>query len=259
VSVRLRLALLGAVLAVLVLVFALTGSLSPGKVRDWMDGYGAAGPLVFIVVSSCLTPTLFPGPLLAGAAGLLFGTALGWPVAVLSATLGAALAFSLARWWAHDAVAELAGPRVLALEEFVSHRGFLSVLYARLAPGLPYSLVNYAAGLTRMPLRAFAAATALGTAPRTFAYVALGGQFGSFSSWQTIAAVAVLAVMAVTGIELARRDPEIRAALARVRGAGAARDAGRGAGGAATGGPAPAASGPGTGSSSPDGRSAAPR
>ena len=107
---RLRLAVLAATLAALVVTFALTGSLSPGKVRDWVDGYGAAAPIVFIALSSALTVALFPGPLLAGASGLLFGTALGTPISIVSATLGAVLAFSLSRWWAHDAVEELAGP-----------------------------------------------------------------------------------------------------------------------------------------------------
>jgi uncharacterized membrane protein YdjX (TVP38/TMEM64 family) len=203
---RLRLAALAVTLASLVVLFALTGSLSPGKVRDWVDGYGAAGPLVFIALSSALTVGLFPGPLLAGASGLLFGTALGTPVSIVSATLGAVLAFSLSRWWAHDAVEELAGPRLNALRAWIGRRGFLSVLYARIAPGVPYSLVNYAAGLTPVTLGAFTAATAIGCAPRAFAYTALGGSLDNLSSPEAIVAIAVLVLMAVGGIVLARRE-----------------------------------------------------
>ncbi len=133
----LRLALLVAALAACVLVLATTGSLSARRVRDWVDGYGAAGPLVFIAVSAMLTVVLFPGPLLAGASGLLFGTALGFPVTLTAAVLGASIAFSLSRWWAHDAVLELAGPRLLALRAWLARRGFVSVLYARIAPACP--------------------------------------------------------------------------------------------------------------------------
>lgn len=203
---RLRLAVLGGTLAGLAAFFALSGSLSVGEVRDRVDGYGAAGPLVFVVVSSCLTVCLFPGPLLAGASGLLFGTALGTPISIVSATLGAVLAFSLSRWWAHDAVEHLAGPRLRALRAWVGRRGFLSVLYARLAPGVPYTLVNYAAGLTPIALRSFAAATAIGCAPRAFAYTALGGSLGDLGSPETVIAVVVLVAMAVAGLALARRD-----------------------------------------------------
>jgi uncharacterized membrane protein YdjX (TVP38/TMEM64 family) len=207
----LRLVALLAVLAAFVLVFALSGSISASRVRGWMDGFGAAGPLVFVAVSASLTVVLFPGPVLAAASGLLFGTALGTPVSIASATLGATLAFCLSRWWAHDAVLALAGPRVRALRAWVARRGFLTVLYARIAPGVPYTLVNYAAGLTPVALRSFVAATALGVAPRAFAYTALGGSLGDLRSPEAYVAVAVLVVMALAGLVLGRRD------LARTR------------------------------------------
>ena len=206
----LRLVVLGATLAACVAVLALSGSLSADRVRDWVNGYGAAGPLVFIAVSAALTVVLFPGPVLAAASGLLFGTALGTPVSIVSATLGATLAFSLSRWWAHDAVVALAGPRLMALRAWVGRRGFLTVLYARIVPGVPYTLVNYAAGLTPIALRSFVAATAIGVAPRAFAYTALGGSLGNLDSPEALAAVAVLVLMALAGVALARREARSR-------------------------------------------------
>ena len=202
----LRVAALAAALATFVAVVLLSGGLSADRVRGWVDGYGAVGPLVFIAVSASLTVVLFPGPVLAAASGLLFGTALGTPVSIASATLGATLAFSLSRWWAHDAVVALAGRRVAALRAWVGRRGFLTVLYARIAPGVPYTIVNYAAGLAPIMLRSFVAATAIGVAPRAFAYTALGGSLGDLTSPEALAAVAVLVVMAMCGLALARRD-----------------------------------------------------
>ena len=203
---RVRLAVLAGALALCAVGLALSGSVSAEGVRDRLDGLGVLGPVVFVLVSSLLTVALFPGPLLAGASGLLFGTALGTAVSIVSATLGATLAFCLSRWWAHDAVQELAGPRLAALREWVGRRGFLSVLYARIAPGVPYSLVNYAAGLTPILLRSFVAATAIGVAPRAFAYTALGGSLGNLRSPEAVAAVVVLVGMALVGLLLARRD-----------------------------------------------------
>jgi uncharacterized membrane protein YdjX (TVP38/TMEM64 family) len=202
----LRLAALAGALGAIVLVLALTGSLSASRVRDWVDGFGVAGPLVFIAVSASLTVVLFPGPVLAAASGLLFGTTLGTPVSIASATLGATMAFCVARWWAHDAVVALAGPRLQALRAWVGRRGFVTVLYARIAPGVPYTLVNYAAGLTPIALRSFVAATAIGVAPRAFAYTALGGSLGNLGSPEALIAVGVLVAMAVAGLVLARRD-----------------------------------------------------
>jgi uncharacterized membrane protein YdjX (TVP38/TMEM64 family) len=203
---RLRLLTLALLVGAAFLVVALSGSVSADGVRDRVDSLGAAGPLLFIPISACLTVALFPGPLLAGASGLLFGTALGTPVSIVSATLGATLAFCLARWWAHDAVQELAGPRLNALRAWVGRRGFLSVLYARIAPGVPYSLVNYAAGLTPILVRSFVAATAIGVAPRAFAYTALGGSLGDLRSPEAIVAVVVLVVMAAVGALVGGRD-----------------------------------------------------
>jgi uncharacterized membrane protein YdjX (TVP38/TMEM64 family) len=202
----LRLASLVVLVGTAFLVVALSGSLSADRVRDWVDGLGAAGPLLFIPLSACLTVALFPGPLLAGASGLLFGTALGTGVSIVSATLGATLAFCLSRWWAHDAVVSLAGPRVKALRVWIGRRGFLSVLYARIAPGVPYNLVNYAAGLTPVLLRSFVAATAIGVAPRAFAYTALGGSLGDLGSPEALVAIAILVTMALGGAWFAARS-----------------------------------------------------
>lgn len=227
---RLRLLALALLVGGAFAVVALSGSLSAHRVRDWVSGFGAAGPFLFIGLSALLTVACFPGPLLAGASGLLFGTALGTPVSIAAATFGATLAFLVSRTVAGGAIQHVGGRRLLRLEAAVSRRGFLSVLYLRIAPAVPYNLVNYAAGLTSMRLRAFAAATALGCAPRAFAYTALGGSFGNLASPQTLAAVVVLVAMAAAGLLLARRD------LRTLRAA------------------APAA-----GSSSPAARSAAPR
>lgn len=212
-SALLRLALLGLAVAVAVAIVVLVVRPTPGAVRDrvadvrdWVDSLGPLAPLLFIAVSSCLTPLMFPGPLLAAASGLLFGTALGFPVTLTSAVLGATLAFLISRSVAPDAVQELAGPRLKAIEALVSRRGFVSVLYARIAPGVPYTLVNYAAGLTRIPLAVFVAATAIGTAPRAFAYTALGGSLGNLRSPEAAIAVAVLVVMGLLGLVLVYRE-----------------------------------------------------
>ena len=186
--------------------FALSGSLDAHRVRDWFDGLGVAGPLVFIAASALMTVAMFPGPLLAGASGLLFGTALGTPVSIVSATLGAVLAFSLGRWWAHDAVEHVARGRVAAMRAWMGRRGFYGVFYARLAPGIPYNVVNYAAGLSPVSLGAFALATAIGCAPRAFAYTALGGNLDNLGSPEVIVALVVLVGMAIAGLVALRRS-----------------------------------------------------
>ncbi|MGI8595221.1 MAG: TVP38/TMEM64 family protein [Solirubrobacteraceae bacterium] len=203
---RLRLAALGLAIASLFALVTLSGGLSSERVRDWIEPLGVAAPLAFVPVSAALTVALFPGPLLAGASGLLFGTALGFPVSLASAVLGASAAFTVSRRLGARSIERLAGPRLERLQGWIEARGFLAVLYARIAPGVPYNLVNYAAGLSRIPLRTFAAATALGAAPRAFAYTALGGSLDDLTSPEALVAFAVLAVMAIAGAVLAYHD-----------------------------------------------------
>ena len=205
-AARWRLTALAAGIATLFVLVAVTGSLSPERVRSLIDPLGAAAVPAFVVVSALLTCALFPGPLLAAASGLLFGTALGTPVSITAATLGAVIAFSIARFVAHDAVDALAGRRLRNLQAWIERRGFWAVLYARIAPGVPYTLVNYVAGLTRVPLSAFAVATAIGVAPRAFAYTALGGSLDNLDSPEAIVAVATLVAMALLGLVALRRD-----------------------------------------------------
>jgi uncharacterized membrane protein YdjX (TVP38/TMEM64 family) len=218
----LRLGSLAVVVAALFAAVALTGDLSADRVRDAAREAGPLAPLAFIAISSLLTVAMFPGPLLSGASGLLFGTALGTPVSIVAATLGACLAFSLSRRFGAGAVDELSGQRVRVVQDFIAQRGFLAVLYARILPAMPYNVVNYAAGVTRVPLLTFAAATAIGCAPRAFAYTALGGNLSNLGSPAALVAFAVLIVMGVGGMLVAARDAGVRQRL-RSFGSGRAR------------------------------------
>ncbi|MDP8967770.1 MAG: hypothetical protein M3N04_04150, partial [Actinomycetota bacterium] len=78
----LRVASLATAVLVVFVFVASSGALSADRVRDAVDPLGAGAVPVFVVVSALLTCALFPGPLLAGASGLLFGTALGAPVSI---------------------------------------------------------------------------------------------------------------------------------------------------------------------------------
>jgi uncharacterized membrane protein YdjX (TVP38/TMEM64 family) len=200
----LRLVALVAVIGAVFVVVAASTSLSSERVRDWIEPLGIGAPLAFIAVSSLLTCALFPGPLLAGASGLLFGTALGTPVSIASATLGAVLAFTISRRVARSTVEEMLGTRLAGTRAWLARNGFLAVLYARIAPGVPYTLVNYVAGLTPIRLSAFAAATAIGTAPRAFAYTALGGNLDNLRAPEALIAIGLLVAMAVGGMVVAR-------------------------------------------------------
>ena len=203
----LRLAGLAIVVGGVFLAATLSGNLpNAGEVRDWGDGLGVLGPVLFIPLSAALACLLVPGPVLAGSAGLLFGTALGTPVALAATVLTAVSQMLITRHVAGARVGSLLPRRVRRIDEFIERRGFLAVLYVRLTPAVPFHLVNYGAGLTRLRVRDMAAGTAAGAAPRTFAYVALGGSLDDLGSPEARIAIAVIVVMALVGAVVARRQ-----------------------------------------------------
>jgi uncharacterized membrane protein YdjX (TVP38/TMEM64 family) len=199
---RTRLLLLAAVAGLLFTAAALGMPHSPDGLRALVVPLGWAAPLAFVLLWAALTPALFPGTVLAAASGLLFGTAAGTVVSIAGGTLGSVLAFTIARRVARGAADDIGGARARRLRERIERRGFASVLLARLAPGVPVTLLNYAGGLSRLRLGTFAAAIAVGGAPRAFAYTALGGSFGDYGSPQALVAIALIALPALAGAAL---------------------------------------------------------
>jgi uncharacterized membrane protein YdjX (TVP38/TMEM64 family) len=201
-----RLAAFVALLGALFTASLLLAPHSAPHLRHELAGLGAWVPAAAVVAYALATCAFVPGPVLAGASGLLFGTAVGTGVAIISATLGASLAFLLARAFARRSYTALARGRVQAWTTRIEQRGFLAVLYARLIPGAPFSLISYATGLTSIRLRDFAAGTAIGATPRAFAYAALGGSIGNYGSPQALVAIGVLVAMTLGGLVLFSRS-----------------------------------------------------
>jgi uncharacterized membrane protein YdjX (TVP38/TMEM64 family) len=201
-----RIAIYAAAVGLLLGAAAVTGSIpSPDEVRDWGEGLGdfayiAAVPL-FVLANF-----LIAWAILAGAAGLLFGTAAGTPVALAGVT-GAALAqMFVARRLASGHHGSLLPPRTRRIEDFLTRHGAVAVMESRIVPLLPYGLVNYSAGLTRLEFRQMAVGTVIGAAPKVFAYTALGGSLDNLDSPEAIVAVALLVTLALVGALFVRRQ-----------------------------------------------------
>src|SRR4051794_26073807 len=176
------------------------------ELRDFGASLHWAGYVLWIPLTTLLASVFVPGPVLAGAAGLLFGTAVGTPLAITATVTTAVFEMAIGRFFAGDKVVELLPDRVRRIDGFLERRGFWAVLYVRMVPGVPFNLVNYGAGLTRLRFRDMAGGTLLGASPRTFAYVALGGHLDDLTSPPAIAALALLVAIAVAGLFLARRQ-----------------------------------------------------
>lgn len=200
---RLRLALLAVVLVAAVTLSLVLGGSTVDRVERVVDDAGVLGPVVFVVLYAALTVLLVPGVIMTVAGGALFGPVGGTLLSLLGATAGAAAAFFLARRL--RLAPPEAGGRLARIDAWIAERGFWAVLYARLVPIVPFNVLNYAAGLTRVSAAAYIAATAIGIVPGTFAYAALGGSVGDPASLQFLGAVALVAVLTGVGVLASRR------------------------------------------------------
>jgi uncharacterized membrane protein YdjX (TVP38/TMEM64 family) len=188
-----------------------------GQARDWVTDRGAWAPLVFIVGFAALTVTPFPKSILSVAAGALWGLGTGLAICMCAVVLGATLSFLLGRHLVGASVRPLVGPHMKEVDDAVN-RSFLAVLAIRIMPVLPFTLLNYAFGVTRIRLPVFALATAIGSTPGTGAYVAVGAIGADVTSWQFWTALAVIASVSLVAVILtARRRRRHARARADVR------------------------------------------
>ena len=192
----------------------------------WIRDAGAVGVLAFAGAYILATVLVLPGSILTLGAGFAYGPLLGTllvsPVSVAAATVAFLLGRTVARDWIGTKVKQ--DPRFAAIDAAIEREGFKIVVLLRLSPMFPFSVLNYALGLTRVRLRDYVAASFIGMLPATFMYVYLGslittaaalgaGQAPTSSLQQALYAAGLVATVLVTVFvtRLARRA--LRAAL----------------------------------------------
>ena len=178
----LRAAVVVAILVALVLGGRRLGTLVP-EFAQYIDGLGALGPLVFVAGYALATVAFIPGSLLTLAAGAMFGLTRGVMFVFVGATLGSTLAFLLSRYVARRAVERrlVGNARFAAVDRAIAAQGRRIVILLRLSPAFPFSLLNYALGLTRISLRDYVLAS-VGMLPGTILYVYYGKLAGDVAA-----------------------------------------------------------------------------
>ena len=138
-----------------------------------------AGALVFVPLYALWVTLLLPGVWASMLAGALYGTWWGSLIVFVGACLGAEAAFLLGRTWMRNwARRRLAAvPKLLAIEQAVSREGLKLVLLTRLSPAFPFSLLNFAYGLSEVSLRDYTIGL-IGILPGTILFCGLGALAG---------------------------------------------------------------------------------
>jgi uncharacterized membrane protein YdjX (TVP38/TMEM64 family) len=153
----------------------------------------------------CVAAALFlPGALvLTVAGGMVFGTGPTVLYANLGATAGAVIAFITARYLIGEWVQQRFAEQLRRFNDEVARHGRNYLLTLRILPIAPACVVNYCAGITRLPLKSFVWTTSLGMLPGSAIYAFLGHQLRFVTraqdlvSWKIVVALCLLAAFAL--------------------------------------------------------------
>ena len=205
VAVR-RLVLLVVLLAGIVCAVILRSYLSVHQIQAFVSSLGRWGPLVFVLLYVIGPAFLVPGLPFDLVAGILFGPIWGTVYALVGSTLGATVAFLAARTVGRDWTEErLSGP-LKKIKQGVDRGGWEFVAFVRLVPVIPFNLLNYALGLTRIRLVPYVLASFVFMAPATAVYVYAGWAGGealtgegtlSETAWRAFIALTALGCLAI--------------------------------------------------------------
>ncbi len=183
-----------ALILVLFKILHLGGQLT--ALQDWIKSLGAWGPVVFTLIYAAWVLAALPVTLFAFLAGILFGTVVGVIVSNIGITVGACLAFLVARYFARESVNHYLGrfESFKKLDQWMASNGVWVVILTRLFPLLPFNLLNYAFGLTRINFWAYAFWSWLCMIPGVIVYVAGAdavhqGLSGERIPWNLVAVV----------------------------------------------------------------------
>jgi uncharacterized membrane protein YdjX (TVP38/TMEM64 family) len=189
------------VLALVILGHYLGASVAPFAQR--VERLGPLGPIAFIAGYALACVALVPASLLTLAAGAIFGLVWGTIYTLIGAGIGAILGFLIGRYAARDLVERRLADnaRFTAIDRAVGAEGLKIVTLLRLSPVVPFSILNYALGLTRVRLVDYMLGM-VGIIPGTFLYVyygKVGGDLASGGAPRTaLLIVGLLATIAVT-------------------------------------------------------------
>ena len=150
------------------------GQLDSGLIENAMRMLGPWGPVAHVALFALGTVLFVPGVLFGLIGGVLFGPVWGTILNLAGATLGATAAFLVARYVAADWVRWKAGSRLERIIRGVEAEGWRFVALTRLVPLIPFNLLNYALGLTRIPVVPYLLASLICMVPGTVAYTWLG-------------------------------------------------------------------------------------
>ena len=171
------------------------------RLTETIEGYGVLGPVIYIAAYVLGVVFFVPGLPMTLLGGLAFGPVRGAAYVWVAATIGAALAFLVARYGLRGLVEGWVArnARLTRMDEAVARDGWRIVMITRLVPLFPFNLQNYAYGVTRIGFWAYLTTSAVCMIPATVAYTFAAGALsgGGGDLRRTVGYLAVAGVLIV--------------------------------------------------------------
>lgn len=175
------------------------------SIKHYINSFGILAPIVYIVMFTLVPLTLFPDSILAVSGGMAFGLFYGTLYTIIGAVLGATLSFYIARFLGRDVVNRLVHGKGKWFENGVEKRGFYIVLMLRLIPLVPFDVISYGAGLSKIKFKDFLLGTIVGIIPGVLIFTNLGDKCIDTSSSGFIISIALLILLFVLSYILKKK------------------------------------------------------
>jgi len=183
-----------------------------GDLRQWIQGFGSLAPLVYVLIYIIAVVAALPGAAITIAGGALFGSVTGVILVSIGSTIGASLAFIIARYVARNAIVRrLSGNETFhKLDRMTEEHGAIIVAITRLVPIFPFNLLNYGFGLTRVPFWTYIFWSWLCMIPGTILYVVgtdavVSGVSQGNVPWPLVAAMVAAGIVLFLLVKFVRR------------------------------------------------------
>jgi uncharacterized membrane protein YdjX (TVP38/TMEM64 family) len=177
---------------------------NPQLIKAKVVGWGAWGPIGFMLLYAFGPSLLVPGAVMTLAAGLAFGTVWGSVYSILGADMGALVAFGAGRFLGKGFVNSMLSGRFGETLDKIARNGFQIILYLRVFPIIPYNALNLLAGASPISFKDYFWASMIGMVPGTILFAFLGNELWHPTSPRFMLALALIAVSFACG-ELYRR------------------------------------------------------
>lgn len=149
--------------------------LTPNNIKHVVLNYGYWAPIIFLIIYSVKSFVVFiPAGVFMLAAGLTFGAIKGGIILIIGTIISSSMGFIFARYFGKEYVQKRIDGKSATISNLIKSKGFLIILLLRLVPILPYDVINYASGVSKIKYKDFIFATFLGTIPACFLYAFLG-------------------------------------------------------------------------------------